>query len=73
MLVVAIIGVLTAIVSGFALVPRVRMVEVLTVVAGGIGGGAALTGSLVQFKQARDAARRTRQRRQDDTPPAPAL
>lgn len=57
MLVVAVLGLATAVLSGLALVPRVRMVEVLTVVAGAVGGGAALTGAIVQFRQARTAAR----------------
>ena len=59
-LVVAVLGLATAVVSGLALLPRVRLVEVLTVVAGGIGGGAALTAALVQFKQAREAQRHSR-------------
>ena len=60
LLVAAVIGLATAVISGFALVPRVRLVEVLSVVAGGIGGGAALVAALVQFKQARAAARHAR-------------
>ena len=40
-LVVAVLGLATAVVSGLALMPRVRPVEVLTVVAGGVGGGTA--------------------------------
>ena len=59
-LVGAAIGVATAVVSGLALLPRVRLVEVVTVVAGGIGGGAALTAAVVEFKQARAAQRERR-------------
>ena len=59
-LVVAVLGLATAVISGLALVPRVRLVEVLSVVAGGIGGGAALTAAVVQFKQARAAQRERR-------------
>jgi hypothetical protein len=59
-LVVALLGLATAVLSGLALLPRVRLVEVLSVVAGGIGGGAALTAAVVQFKQARAARRHSR-------------
>ena len=56
----AFLGLAMAFIAGIALVPRVRLVEVLAVVAGGIGGGAALTSAIVQFKQARAAARQAR-------------
>jgi hypothetical protein len=56
-LLVAVLGLATALFSGLALMPRVRLVEVLTVVAGGIGGGAALTLAIAQFKQVRAAQR----------------
>jgi hypothetical protein len=56
----AVLGLATAVVSGLALVPRVRLVEVLTVMATGIGGGAALVGSIIQFRQARAAVRASR-------------
>ena len=59
-LVVAVLGLGTAVVSGLALMPRVRLVEVLTVVAGGVGGGAALTLAISQFKQVRAAQREQR-------------
>ena len=52
-LLVAVPGLTTAAVSGLALMPRVRLVEVLTVVAGGVGGGAALTLAIARFKQVR--------------------
>ena len=57
MLAAAVVGLATAVISGLALVPRVRLVEVLTVVAGGVGGGAALVSALLSYKQARAAAR----------------
>jgi len=57
MLAGAAIGLATAVIAGLALVPRVRLVEVITVIAGGIGAGAALVGALIQFKQARAASR----------------
>jgi len=60
LLLCAVLGLATALVSGLALMPRVKLVEVLTVVAGAIGGGAALTAAIVQFKQARAEARDAR-------------
>ena len=48
-----IVGLVTAIVSGLAMIPRVRLVEVLTVVASAVGAGAALALAVVQFRQAR--------------------
>jgi hypothetical protein len=56
-LVGAVLGVMTSLLTGLALVPRVKLVEVLAVVATGIGGGAALVAAIVQFKQAREDAR----------------
>jgi len=58
-----ILGLLMALVSGLALVPRVRLVEVITLVATAIGSGAAFAIAIVQLRTAivrRDA---------DDTPP----
>jgi hypothetical protein len=49
----AIVGLVITIASGMALVPRVRSVEVLTVIAGAIGSGAALAVVVVQIRQAR--------------------
>ena len=57
MLVVAVCGLATAVISGLALVPRVRLVEVLTVVAGAFGAGAAVVSAWIQFKQSRPAPR----------------
>ena len=56
-LLVAVFGLATALTSGLALMPRVRLVEVLTVVASGIGGGAAFTLAMAQFRQVRAAQR----------------
>ncbi len=53
MLVVAIAGLVTAFASGAALIPRVHLVEVLTVVAGAIGAGAALTAAIVEWQKTR--------------------
>ena len=58
MLAGAVAGLTVAILSGLALVPRVRLVDVLIVIAGAVGGGAALVGAIVQFKQARATVRR---------------
>jgi hypothetical protein len=48
-----------------ALVPRIRLVEVLTVIASGVGGGAAAAVAIVQFTAARAAKRSHR----GNTPP----
>ncbi|MGH8640052.1 MAG: hypothetical protein ACREUZ_23245 [Burkholderiales bacterium] len=53
MLLVSVAGLAVSVASGLALVPRVRLVEVLTVIAGAVAGGAALAVSVVQFKCAR--------------------
>ena len=53
MLVAAALGLLTAFVSGLGLLPRVRLVEVVTIVARGVAAGAALAAALAEFKQAR--------------------
>jgi hypothetical protein len=47
----AALGIVMSIVS--ALVPRVRAVEVITIVAAAFGSGATLTASLIQFRQSR--------------------
>jgi hypothetical protein len=57
MLVGAVAGLAVAIFSGLALVPRVRLVDVLVVIAGAVGGGAALVGAIGQFKHARATVR----------------
>ena len=48
-----ILGLVAAIASGLAMIPRVRFVEVLAVVASAIGAGAALALAVVQLRQAR--------------------
>jgi hypothetical protein len=53
MLAAAALGLLTAFLTGLALVPRVRVVEVLTIVASSVGAGASMTAALAEFKQAR--------------------
>ena len=70
MLVVAVVGMLTAVVSGLALVPRVRLVEVVMVIAGGVGGGAALAAAVAQFREARAAGRHPSGHAGARTPPA---
>lgn len=67
-LVAAIVGLATAVVVGFALVPRVRLVEVVTVLATAVGGGAALAVAITHFRQARAAAREARRHAQPRTP-----
>jgi hypothetical protein len=49
----AALGIVTSIVSALALVPRVRAVEVITIVAAAFASGATLTASLIQFRQSR--------------------
>ena len=70
MLVVAIVGILTAVVSGVALVPRVRLVEVVMMIAGGVGGGAALATAVAHFREARAAGRHASGHAGPRTPPA---
>ena len=53
MFLTAIAGLAVSVLSGLALVPRVRLVEVLTVIAGAVGGGAALVVSIQQFQRSR--------------------
>ena len=53
LLVTAVAGLGASLAAGLALVPRVRLVEVLTVLAGGIGSGAALVWAIVQLRRAR--------------------
>lgn len=56
----AVVGIVATFLSGFALVPRVRLVEVCILVASAIGSGAALTAAIFQFRQAKAAARENR-------------
>jgi type II secretory pathway component PulF len=53
MLLAAALSLVTAFLSALALLPRVRHVEVVTVVATAVAAGAALAAALVEFKQAR--------------------
>jgi hypothetical protein len=53
LLVAGLLGIATAFLSGIALVPRVKLVEVFIVVASSVGAGAALTASVGQFREAR--------------------
>jgi hypothetical protein len=53
----AIIGLVTAIASGVALVPRVRLVEVVTVIAAAIASGVALGVAVAEVRQAKARAR----------------
>ena len=47
-------GLAVSVLSALSLVPRVRLVEVLTVVAGAVGGGAAFAVSMIQFQRNRN-------------------
>lgn len=56
LVIVAVFGVATSLAGALALVPRVRLVEVLTVFAGGVGAGAALVAAVVEFRKERVSA-----------------
>lgn len=60
MLVASVAGLIVAIVSGLEMVPRVRAVDVILLLAFGMGSGAALVGAIVEFREARKSARRSR-------------
>jgi len=59
MLVAAALSLVTASVSALALLPRVRLVEVVTIVASGFAAGAALGAALAELKQARTSRQGT--------------
>lgn len=52
-LVAGMLGLLTTLASSLLLVPRVRLVEVLAVVAAAFGSGAALAAAVVRMREAR--------------------
>jgi hypothetical protein len=53
-----VVGVATSLITALELVPRVRLVEAIIVFATGVGGGAALVASVLEYRSARAAARR---------------
>ena len=53
MLIAAALSLVTAFLSGLALMPRVRLVEVVTVVASAVAAGVALAAAVAEFKKAR--------------------
>ena len=57
-LVAALLGIATSFFGALALVPRVRLVEVVTVFASAVGGGAGLVWAMVEFRKARSSALR---------------
>ena len=59
MLVAGLAGVLGSVVSGLTLVPRVRLVEVFTVVASSFAAGAALVIAVLNFRRSRIATQRS--------------
>jgi hypothetical protein len=56
LVVVALLGLVTSLLGALSLVPRVKLVEVLTVFAGGVGAGAALVAAVVEFRKERLSA-----------------
>ena len=52
-LVLAAIGLLATAISGFALVPRIKLVEVVTLVASAMGAGAALAVAIMDYRNKR--------------------
>jgi hypothetical protein len=52
----AALGIVMSITTALALVPRVRAVEVITIVGSAFGSGAALTAALVEFRKSRVAS-----------------
>jgi hypothetical protein len=58
-LVAALVGIATSLVTALDLVPRVRLVDVLTVFASGVGGGAGVAWSTMEFRQALRSARKS--------------
>ena len=58
-LVAALLGIATSLFTALALVPRVRLVDVLTVFASAVGGGAGLTWATMEFRKAHKSARKS--------------
>jgi len=58
-LVAALLGLTTSLFTALALVPRVRLVDVLTVFASAVGGGAGLTWATMEFRKAPKSARKS--------------
>jgi hypothetical protein len=56
LLVPAIVGIVTSLITALDLVPRVRLVDVMIVFAGAVGGGAALAASIFEYRNARATA-----------------
>ena len=51
LLLCAAVGLIVTALSGMALVPRVKLVEVMTLVASSVGSGAALAAAIIAFRQ----------------------
>jgi hypothetical protein len=58
-LVAALLGIATSLVTALDLVPRVRLVDVLTVFASGVGGGAGLVWATMEFRHALRSPRKS--------------
>jgi hypothetical protein len=54
----ALVGIATSLITALELVPRVRLVEVLTVFASAVGGGAGLVWATIEFRKAHSSAPR---------------
>jgi hypothetical protein len=57
LLVTALLGILVSLTTALALVPRIRLVEVLTLFGSALGAGAALATAIAGFRKLKTAAR----------------
>jgi hypothetical protein len=58
LLIPGLVGIVIALITALGLVPRVRLVEAITVFGTAVGGGAAMAAGVLEFRKARAAALR---------------